>query len=124
MVKQFIQMVEEHLNWMIKKKVLITPEGITKIKLEKKYFLSKKINYFFTGKIINSKSNLKDILKNDPQKFLLSELSIRKKNKLPPFFRLISLIIAAKSERDSLQGANEIKKKLIPINDIEILGPV
>ena len=52
------------------------------------------------------------------------ELSIRKKNKLPPFFRLISLIIAAKSERDSLQGANEIKKKLIPINDIEILGPV
>lgn len=56
-------MVEEHLNWMIKKKVLITPEGIAKIKLEKKYFLSKKINYFFTGKIIDSKSNLKNILK-------------------------------------------------------------
>jgi primosomal protein N' (replication factor Y) (superfamily II helicase) len=74
--------------------------------------------------ITPTNETLKDILKNDPQKFLLSELSIRKKNKLPPFFRLISLIIAAKSERDSLQGANEIKKKLIPINDIEILGPV
>ena len=48
---------------MIKKKVLITPEGITKIKLEKKNYLLKKINYFFTGKIINSKSNLKNILK-------------------------------------------------------------
>jgi primosomal protein N' (replication factor Y) (superfamily II helicase) len=74
--------------------------------------------------ITPTNETLKDILKNDPQKFLLNELSIRKKNKLPPFFRLISLIIAAKSERDSLQGANEIKKKLIPINDIEILGPV
>ena len=55
--------MEEHLNWMIKKKVLITPEGITKIKLNKKKFLSKNIDYFFTGKIINSKSNLIKILK-------------------------------------------------------------
>ena len=74
--------------------------------------------------ITPTNETLKDILKNDPQKFLLSELSIRKKNKLPPFFRLISLIIAAKSETDSLQGAKEIKKKLLPIKDIEIFGPV
>ena len=36
--------------------------------------------------ITPTNETLKDILKNDPQKFLLNELSIRKKNKLPPFF--------------------------------------
>ncbi len=46
---------------MTKKKVLVTPEGITKIKINKKKFFSNQIKYFFTGKIVELK---KDLIKN------------------------------------------------------------
>ena len=65
-----------------------------------------------------------DIIKNDPEKFLVNELILRKKNRLPPFCRLVSLIISANSSDISLRGAQEIKKKLSLIRDLEILGPV
>ena len=67
---------------------------------------------------------LKDVLSNDPEKFLDNELIIRKKNNLPPFRRLISLIISASSSNDSLRGAQEIEKKLAILRDIDVLGPV
>ena len=67
---------------------------------------------------------LKDILLNNPETFLSNELELRKKNKLPPFYRLISLIISSKLESLSFRGAQEIKKKLLPIKDIDVLGPV
>ena len=67
---------------------------------------------------------LKDILINNPEKFLSNELILRKKNKLPPFSRLISLIVSAESKTLSLRGAVEIKKKLVKIDNLEILGPV
>jgi primosomal protein N' (replication factor Y) len=71
-----------------------------------------------------SNETLKDILENNPDKFLFNELALRKKNKLPPFYRLISLILSAVSAHDSFRAAQEIKKKLSGILDIEILGPV
>ena len=49
---------------------------------------------------------------------------MREKNKLPPFIRLISIIISSKERSSSLQGAREIKSKLKTIKDIEVLGPV
>ena len=49
---------------MIKKRILITPEGITKIKFDKKKYLSNKIQYVFNGKIINSKKDLIKKLKD------------------------------------------------------------
>ena len=67
---------------------------------------------------------LKDVLANDPEKFLMNELETRRKNKLPPFSRLISIIILSNSDKDSFRGAQEIKKKLLQIKDIEVLGPV
>ncbi len=67
---------------------------------------------------------LKDILLNNPETFLSNELELRKKNKLPPFYRLISLIISSNLESLSFRGAQEIKKKLLPIKDIDVLGPV
>ena len=67
---------------------------------------------------------LQDILKNNPEKFLSNEIELRKKNKLPPFSRLISLIISAHSRDISTRGAEEIKKKLLKIENLEILGPV
>ena len=49
---------------------------------------------------------------------------MRKKNRLPPFIRLIAIIISSKNRSLSLQGAREIKNKLNQINNLEVLGPV
>ena len=49
---------------------------------------------------------------------------MRKKNKLPPFSRLIAVIISSKDRGLSLQGAREIKVKLNQISDLQVLGPV
>ena len=40
------------------------------------------------------------------------------------FFRLIALIISAKVESNSMRGAQEIKKKILSLENIEVLGPV
>mgnify|MGYP006086136811 CR=1 FL=1 len=71
-----------------------------------------------------SNETLKDVLKNNPEKFLFNELILRKTNRLPPYYRLISLIISSNSDYDSLRGGQEIKKKLLSIKDMEVLGPV
>ncbi len=67
---------------------------------------------------------LKNILGNKTENFLLEELKIRKQNNLPPYYRLISLIISSKTRENSYQGAVEIKKKIHQLNHIQILGPV
>ncbi len=67
---------------------------------------------------------LRDVLANDPEKFLSNELILRKNKKLPPFSRLVALIVSANSDEDSFRAAQEIKKKLIIIKDLEVMGPV
>jgi primosomal protein N' (replication factor Y) (superfamily II helicase) len=67
---------------------------------------------------------LKDVLENNPEKFLNNELIIRKNKNLPPFSRLISLIVSSNSSQDSFKAAQEIKKKLSIISQLEVLGPV
>ncbi len=67
---------------------------------------------------------LKNLISNDPEKFLANELILREKNKLPPFCRLIAIIVSAKNEEDSYRGALEVKKKLISIPNMQVLGPV
>ncbi len=67
---------------------------------------------------------LNELIKNKSEKLLQNELSLRKKNNLPPFIRLISVIISSKDRSLSLQGAREIKIKLTNIKDLEVLGPV
>ena len=49
---------------------------------------------------------------------------LRQKNKLPPFIRLIAIIITSKDRNLSIQGAREIKVKLNKIKELEVLGPV
>ena len=49
---------------------------------------------------------------------------VKTKNKLPPFIRLVSIIISSKNRSLSLQGAREIKVKLEKINNLEVFGPV
>ena len=67
---------------------------------------------------------LGDVLENNPEKFLKNELIIRKNKNLPPFSRLIALIVSATSREDSYRGAQEIKKKLNSLEEAEVLGPV
>jgi len=67
---------------------------------------------------------LLNISKNDPHVFLQKELLLRKEKKLPPFYRLISLIISGKNEPLIMKFAISIKLKLPKINEVNILGPV
>ena len=54
---------------------------------------------------------LTNLIQNKPESFFINELSIRKENNLPPFSRLISLIISSESKENSFRGAIEIKSK-------------
>ncbi|MDB9760584.1 primosomal protein N' [Pelagibacteraceae bacterium] len=67
---------------------------------------------------------LKDVLANKPEKFLSNELIVRKNKNLPPFSRLIALIVSASSSQDSFRAAQEIKKKLSVLDELDVLGPV
>ena len=67
---------------------------------------------------------LLNISKNDPHAFLQKELALRKEKKLPPFYRLISLIISGKDELLIMRFASNIKLKLPKMNQVNILGPV
>ena len=70
------------------------------------------------------RTGLNQLIKNESEKILKNELLLREKNKLPPFMRLIAIIISSKDRSLSLQGAREIKVKLSKLNNLEILGPV
>ena len=67
---------------------------------------------------------LKNVIENKLENFFINELKIRKLNNLPPYSRLISLIISSSSKENSYQGALEIKKKIGQLNSVQILGPV
>jgi primosomal protein N' (replication factor Y) (superfamily II helicase) len=69
-------------------------------------------------------STLNDLIKNKSEDLLKKELIIRKKNSLPPFVRLIAIIISSQHHNISIKGANEIKAQIKKINDIEVMGPV
>ena len=69
-------------------------------------------------------STLNELIKNKSEQLLKKELLTRKKNKLPPFVRLIAIIISSSQHDLSIKGAKEIKIQLKKINNIEVLGPV
>jgi len=65
-----------------------------------------------------------NISKNNPYLFLKKELQLRKEKKLPPFYRLISLIISGKNEQMIMKFSINIKSVLPNIKEVSILGPV
>ncbi len=67
---------------------------------------------------------LDKVIRNEPEKFLMEELELRKKNNLPPFKSLISIIISSKKKDLSLFGATQLKSELIKLEKIEVLGPI
>ena len=67
---------------------------------------------------------LLNISKKDPHKFLLNEIELRKRNKLPPFCRFISVIISGKKEKQVINEAIKVKNQITKDIKEEILGPV
>ena len=67
---------------------------------------------------------LKNLEKNNIEIFLSEELKIRETNNLPPFYRLIAIIISSNSRENSSRGALEIKNQLNKIKGVQIMGPV
>ena len=52
------------------------------------------------------------------------EINLRKEKNLPPFTRLIALIISSKNEKDGIFEAKKIKKNLSILKYAEVMGPV
>jgi len=71
-----------------------------------------------------SDETLKNIIENDPNKFLEEEINLRKDKNLPPFTRLIALIVESKNEKDGFLEAQKIKKNLLSLQKTEVMGPV
>ena len=71
-----------------------------------------------------SDETLKNVIENDPDKFLEEEIHLRKEKNLPPSTRLIALIVASKNERDGFLEAQKIKKNLSSLHNTEVMGPV
>ena len=67
---------------------------------------------------------LNELIKNNSEELLKKELILRERNLLPPFSRLIAVIISANKHNLSLEGAREVKKHLNKIQEIEVMGPV
>jgi len=67
---------------------------------------------------------LMNISKNNPHIFLQKELKLREEKKLPPFYRLISLIISGQNELSVMKFAMYTKSRLPKIRNVNVLGPV
>ena len=65
-----------------------------------------------------------EITNNNPDIFLDKELEIRKKNKLPPYERFISLILTGENEQKLDKEALYFKTFLEDKTSAKILGPV
>ena len=66
----------------------------------------------------------KNITNRNTHIFLNKEIELRKKNKLPPFYRFISFIVTGKKENETEIEALKLKKYLSKYLKQEILGPV
>lgn len=64
------------------------------------------------------------ILNNNLEKFYDKELTKREKYKLPPYGKLVALIISSKQKDNAESTAQELAKYLRNIKDINVLGPV
>ena len=71
-----------------------------------------------------SHETLKNLLKNQQDKFLEEEIYLRKQKNLPPFARLIAFIISSRNEKESFLEAQKIKKGLLSIKMTDVMGPV
>ncbi len=78
--------------------------------------------YFQTYNIKSSK--ISQITNTNPDIFLEEELTLRKKNNLPPFERFISIILSGKNEKKIEIFAKALKEKLDGSLNAKVLGPI
>lgn len=67
---------------------------------------------------------LKYIIGNNRNKFYEDELLKRKKILLPPYCKLIAIILSGTNKAYLDLASNAIKKKLLIFNDLKVLGPI
>ena len=67
---------------------------------------------------------ISEITNSNPDIFLDRELEIRKKNKLPPYERFISLILTSENEKKLEKDAFYFKNFLEEKINAKVLGPV
>jgi len=67
---------------------------------------------------------ISEITNNNPEIFLERELEIRKRNKLPPYERFISLILTGENEEKLEKEAFQLKTFLQDKISAKVLGPV
>ncbi len=72
----------------------------------------------------NNTKMIAEITNSNPDMFLDRELEIRKKNKLPPFERFISLILTGENEKKVEKDAFYFKKFIEDKIKAKVLGPV
>ena len=72
----------------------------------------------------NNKNMILEIINKNPDIFLERELEIRKKNKLPPYQRFISLIMTGENQKKLEKEAYDFKNYLENKIEGNILGPV
>ena len=72
----------------------------------------------------NNKKMISEITNSNPDIFLDRELEIRKRNKLPPYERFISLILTGENEQKLEKEAFDFKNLIKDKINAKILGPV
>ncbi len=83
----------------------------------------KPANVYFQTYSKNTKM-ISEITNSNPDLFLDRELEIRKKNKLPPYERFISLILTGENEQTLEKDASNFKTFIEDKIDARVLGPV
>tara|TARA_B100000925_G_scaffold61501_1_gene41346 strand:- start:131 stop:730 length:600 start_codon:yes stop_codon:yes gene_type:complete len=66
---------------------------------------------------------IQSLIKGSRDEFINTELSIRKKNKLPPYGKLASIIISDKEEAKIISFCKVLKKNIPLSKDVAVLGP-
>ena len=67
---------------------------------------------------------LKYIISNDRDKFYDNELSLRKKTSLPPYSKLIAIILIGKNINLLKKASYKLKDSLSAFDDLAVLGPI
>jgi primosomal protein N' (replication factor Y) len=66
---------------------------------------------------------IQSLIKGARDEFIDTELSIREKNKLPPYGKLASIIISDKDEEKIISFCRALKKNIPLSKDVVVLGP-
>ena len=66
---------------------------------------------------------IQSLIKGTRDEFIETELSIRKKNKLPPYGKLASIILSDKDEEKIISFCTILKRNIPSVKDVSVLGP-